>query len=630
MKSKKLFQWMMAATLTVALPMCLFSCTDNVDNPASSELVDEDGDSIYVAPKKPLVPVTLPAYVSQMSETNYSRAVNALFPNRASLDDAMVAFVTPAEVGSYGGKLIDLYKRGGLIIIARPDGTNYKAFVEHYGLEDKLPAEQDLLSILTFAFNNKHRFYTVYDAKEEQKADREIDEQFYIDRFNFFTKWVSEQYEEQNARTRSGDGYNSGLDNVNPNSPDQQFNIDFPVHLYHQVTDYHSKWHVARGNSKNDNKDVGKDGNIHLCTNVWYYYVNESDANNKGDYYLVESTVTAENGNTWQPKTYKHIAEKVYVVGYFMTELHTKFTLTDGSKNIEPTFYGGPNPSTTQGSGTSSTGFSWGLNGGISAGLEGGMENGNAVVKGTLGIDFGFNVGWSNEQSYTIGDLSAGNVSENKYGIVAYNYTVNNFMPKADWDKSCKGVGYPEICRTNLTTSSSWIWKVPAGTNGVKDKKSTTFKIKADITPLYGCIHWWRGQAGVLHKSMEYANNNGKTSSTTLSLSSPLRTPFGVLALKNGATGNQSNNEMIRNIKIYKDGDEKNVYATIPNTYGPDETARIKLPVGKYVVKFEVINSETMATLGNYKYKDVVINSGKREDLASTRISTKDTNVIKE
>lgn len=630
MKTKKLFQWMMAATLTMAWPMCISSCSDSDDNSSKSELVDEDGDSIYVAPKTPLKPVTIPSYVSEMSESNYSRAVNALFPNRTSLDNAIVAFVTPAEVGSYGGKLMDLYKRGGLVIIARPDGTHYKEFVEHYGLEDKLPAEQELLSILTFAFNNKHKFYTVYDVKDGQNEDRVIDEQFYIDRFNSFTKWVSEQYEGQSAFTRGDDDYKSGLDVMNADTPDQQYNYDYPVHLYHQVTDYHNKWHVARGKDKNDHQDVGKDGNIHLSMNLWYFYVNESDEVNKGDYYLVESTVSAENSNTWEPKSYKHIGEKVYVVGYFMTQLHTKFTLTNGSTNIGPTFYYGPNPSTTQGSGTSTKGFNWGLNGGISAGISGGWSGVGPTATVSKNFNFGFSVGWTNQQSYTISDLSAGNVSQNAYGIVAYDYTVNNINPQADWDKSCNGQGYPEICRKNLIASSTWIWKVPAGTNSVGDNKTTNFKIKAEITPKYGCVHWWRGQAKKLHKSMAYSNNKGETSSSVIELSSPSRVPFGILALKNGATTNQTNHEVVRDITIYKKGDESTVFATIPNTYGPGETAHVKLPSGNYVVKYEIINSQTMASLGKYKYSDVNIYSAKKEIDATTNISTKDNGAVKE
>ena len=41
MKTKRFFQWVMAAALVMCLPMCLTSCTDNNDNSVTTDDDDE-------------------------------------------------------------------------------------------------------------------------------------------------------------------------------------------------------------------------------------------------------------------------------------------------------------------------------------------------------------------------------------------------------------------------------------------------------------------------------------------------------------------------------------------------------------------------------------------------------------
>ena len=118
MKTKRLFRWALAAALVTCLPLCTTSCMNHA--------AVEDEDKPYVSDEETILPVNMPAYVSAISEADYSKTVNALFPMRGSMDQAQIAVVTPSEIGTYNGQLYDLYQRGGLIVIARPDGSNYK------------------------------------------------------------------------------------------------------------------------------------------------------------------------------------------------------------------------------------------------------------------------------------------------------------------------------------------------------------------------------------------------------------------------------------------------------------------------------------------------------------------------
>ena len=72
-------------------------------------------------------------------------------PLNPTLDEAEIAVVRDEDVGTYEGRLLDFYNRGGLLVVAEPISTRYREFAEKYGIPDLMPfdASQDVLLYVT-------------------------------------------------------------------------------------------------------------------------------------------------------------------------------------------------------------------------------------------------------------------------------------------------------------------------------------------------------------------------------------------------------------------------------------------------------------------------------------------------
>jgi len=636
MKTKRLFRWALAAALVTCLPLCTTSCTNHA--------AVEDEDKPYVSEQETILPVNMPAYVSAISEADYSKTVNALFPMRGSMDQAQIAVVTPSEIGTYNGQLYDLYQRGGLIVIARPDGSNYKTFVELYGLEYKLP-EMDNLDVFAFAFNKDKRYYCIYDYKYEEGEPK--DKSYYIQLFNSFGEWVNENYRTPASKARaltSADSSGNPFSlSVNTNYPDESYYLYWPTHVWRKVAKDHrgGQWFVNGDQDNNNVWDNGGYGGIRVATNVWYFYSFSDNANISGDYYLIQSSVTAENKGLWRPKYYYHGWEKVFVIGYFMTKMDVDYRLCDW---VEPQFpntgdLGNPSPGTTIGQTVYSHGFSWGLNGSVSVSTSKGVTPQGPSASESLTGTVGFNVQFSKSEQEKYSDINIMNDSDGSKGYVTYSYQVCNFHPGTNWDKEkerLKGNGYPVVSWSNMDTHTSWLWRVPKGTHGdkgqhiVQDGSDTEFDIQVTVVPKYGTNHWWRAQAGKHFFDDDWPNsdihNTYESLVAKIHLSHPVRVPFGELAIKNGYT----RDIVMRNVKVWDK--TANVLTgtplvTIPGTYSPGEIAKSLLTANyDYKVSYELLDtsSQEEEVIGLYEYDNITIHKGSDEKSATTEISILD------
>lgn len=650
MKLKKFFLWTLAATMAVSGPVFVTSCT-NDDNPT----VIEDEDEPYVPQQQTIVPLNTPAYVSDISEADYSKTVNALFPLRGSLDKVDIAVVTPAELGTYDGQLYDLYQRGGLIVIARPDGSNYKKFVEQYGLKYKMP-ETDSLDVFAFAFNKNQRFYCIYDYKYPDGEPK--DKSYYVQLFNSFGEWVRENYESPAYETRALRRANSVDDNpltphVNTSSPDESYYLYWPTHVWQKVASSPGTQMFVNGDQNNHYVwDNGGYGGIRVATNVWYFYSYSDDQNIGGDYYLIQSSVTAENSGLWRPNYFWHgkgsgAKPKIFVIGYFMTKMDVDYRMCDW---VEPQFpntgeLGNPSPGTTIRQTAYTHGFSWGLSGSISAGYSAGTNGQSATTNASITGSFGWNIQYSKSKQETYSDFNLYNKSDGSKGYVTYSYQIYNFNPSRDWDKQkvqSADNGYPAISWSNMYTYTSWLWRVPKGTHGdkgqhtVADGSDTEFDVQVTVVPKYGTNHWWRGQGGYHFFDDNWPNSDiystYESLVATLHLSHPIRIPFGELQFQNGHT----HDVVMDRITLWDNDANPSTDAcldSIEGAYGPGKNIKWGLVEGKkYKVRYELKNTsdpDTIKVIGFYERRDISIHSGEDEKSGTTIISTTDSQAVK-
>ena len=620
--TKKLFQWAVAAAIAVALPMCVTSCTDKYDNP-----VEGDGEIEYLNPQQEasIAPCNVSAtFISDMSSGKYGRVVNAMFPQRASIDEADIAVVTSAEIGTFDGKLFGVYERGGTIVIIKPDGRHYEEFAEYYGLEKKM-SEVEFGEILAFAFNKAHRYYTLYDDTDEESHD----EQYYVRKLNSLSEWLTELH--QPAPTRSMYAANAvqtrsdGDQTFSIDTPDEIATYNIPVHMVYEIMkqassygDGHERW-----------------GSIDVKLSVWYAYGNSGNETiNQGDYYFVKCDVTAHNADVWLPYKKKHGGVFSYIIGYFMRQMQVCATLQNPDQENEclNNFYSDPKPHTSEGSTTYVHTDGWSVGGGITA--SGGYSQGGekAGWHGELALSFSFNHSWSYSEQKTVKDVFTQNNSNN--GQVDMNYIFGNLNQTGEKHFDKIEQYYSDVCRSNAVLTSSWAWKVPIGKWGVQDNSNKSFRIHLKFFPKYGTDHWKGVSSSKFHRDTwtnQSTYQNSGYSEFDFNLSSPNRTPYGILAIKNGAATTQST--VLSDIKIWENDADTSITNpyTISSTYSPGEKATITLEAGKkYKIKYKLIDTSKQndsgdyVSLGNYMYKDVEIKTGKDETSATTEISTAD------
>jgi len=620
MKTRRLYQWVMAAALVMCLPMGMTSCTDNNDNSVEGE---EEVEYQNPQQEESIQPCyALATFVSDMSSEKYGRVIDAMFPKRALLEEAEIALVTSTEIGTYDGKLFNIYERGGTIVIIKPDGRHYEEFADFYGLDKKM-SEIEFTEILAFAFNKAHRYYTIYDDTDEYSHD----EQHYIKKLNCLSRWLTENNQPaftrsmsaaNAAQTRSIDNQDFDMDN-----PDEKACFNIPVQLHNII--------MQQSDAKSPDEHK-KDGSIDVNLSVWYAYGNSGNKlKDQGDYYFVKCKVTAHNDDVWNPYRHKHGTTFSYIVGYFMREMQVTYKLENhnqGNVSLQ-NFFSDPKPKTSEGETNYSHTDGWTLGGGLTAG-GGWTQADGPHVEGSL--SFSFSHSWSNSSDKTLKDLTTENNSEN--GQVKMRYIFNNLNQTeqrnfTDYDFFEKN--YTSVSRSNAELTSSCAWRVPIGTWGVEDNNSkTSFKIHLCIHPIYGTDHW-KGAVGTKFNHDTWTNqrtyNNTGDSEFDFYLSHPNRTPYGILAIKNGAAPGQTT--ILGDIKIWEnDADTTQIEPySISSTYSPSEKATIVLKAGiKYKIKYKLIKQDqgNDTILGTYLYEGIEIKKGSDEASATTEVSTAD------
>ena len=604
------------ALSTMLAAMTLTSCTQNDDNPAADYTDTPAVEDLL----KDMEKVTANAYISDVTNEHIREAMQRRFTNQTSLDEAEIAVVTPQEIGTYDGKLLELYNRGGLVVILKPDKEEYKKFVESHDMHYAMPDAEDS-EMLLFAFNKDLQYYTVF-AKEDSEdvtvtvtghdddgnevaedqyvetPEVTIDAAWYVEQTNLFAKWVNELLASK-ARTRGSDGYSAEAV-LSKTVSSGQF----------------KSWSLSTRGYK-DSEKISAEAKISYKVSVTplHVYNYPGETSQSGDYYAIKAELTAHNRDIYKFTRFDRSGIKAddYILGFFMEHLKATFDFGKENKVVKSAeFYENPKPETSQGSVTYSSSQTMGFNMALNGGVAGGSM--------TLGGSGGFNASWTEGVSMNVNDLTVRTNFE-PTGKVEYDYTINNI--KEGYPH--KGVSYynenvngifrsgqkaylPEIAINGLTMTATWIWH----DIDIADNSTAGRKMRMMVTPKYGA--WdWRYHSGDHRRAFSPG-----TKEVWLCLPIPDRTRFGVLAIKNGHEGVQ-----MAHIKVYKQDDDTGIpVAEIPSSYGKGETARTKLNEGTYRVTFDLMSGTTVQQ--SLQIENITIKGAFTESAATTEVATND------
>lgn len=617
MKRKNFFLSFLASAALAAT--ALTGCAWNEDNPYSIDFIPTipaTGQDIFANMEK----VSAPAYISDVTNAHLKDAMERRFTNHVSLDDAQIAVVTPQEIGTYDGKLLELYNRGGLVVILKPDMDEYKAFVEKHNMQYAMPSAEDG-EMLLFAFNKDLQYYTVFakdqaedvqvtttghDDNGNEEAASEyvetpevtIDVAWYVEQTDLFVKWVNELLAEK-ARTRGSDGYSADAV-LSKTVSSGQFNV----------------WPLStRGYKDSEKISATAKVSYKISVTPLYVYNNPGAESQHGDYYAIKAELTAHNRDIYKFTRFDRsgILADDYILGFFMEYLTTTFEFGQGKKVKSAVFYENPKPETSQGSVTYSSTQTMGFN----MSLNGGVAGGTMQLAGSGA----FNASWSEGVSMNVSDLTVRTNFE-PTGKVDFDYTVNNIKEgyphkgESYYSENVNGIfragqkAYlPEIAINGVTMTATWIWHDASAA----DNSTTGSQMRMKVTPKFGS--WdWRYHGGDHRRAFKPG-----TKTVWLNLPVPNRNRFGVLALKNGHTGMQ-----MSHIKIYNqsDKDAATPVAEIPSSYGKGEVARVKLNEGTYCVKFDLMSGTFV--LQSLQIENVTIKGALTESASTTEVATND------
>lgn len=579
------------------------------------------------------------AYLSQItSSTEYGEAIMEAFTKVSSLENSQIALITGADLENISkGSLLEFYNRGGLVVVINPDNKTDNFLVEE--LDGSYSPITDNIGAMLFAFNNRDQFFIILNNGLESIPQQEIvpvdedvlnsligktdsdesladdfhegkqeehvhDDYHYYLKLEDFIDWINENYDTNGIKarkrfaTRAGSSYNPSVD-ISRN----YFEISYtmPVKLHNKID--------QAALSSPDRLDY--DTNITYNAQIYPVYLHSVETQNSasGDYYIVEGTITAHNGDVWHPKQCQHGGTNNRVIGYFMKDLQYKVELVDSKGNPLKgiNFYKEPIPTTTVQSTSYSSGFTADFNMALSTKFQKGGSP-------EIGLDAGFNLSWSTTVSQTLDDVLTQRYTDSNKGV-KYLYTVCNINSDRNWGDWNKK--YPLLSRSDFSAPAAWIWKVPNGTNGIKENSNTSFSLKLTIAATYGTYNWWRGASWDSKKSFT-VDNKGQV----FPIAAPSRESFGVVALQNAGS------LTVGNMVVYNSKKEE---VSIQGSINKSQVAKKKLKAGKYTLEYDLINPDIENKLiSRWKVENISIEMGDDEESSTTTVSTVNATKIKD
>lgn len=475
--------------------------------------------------------------------------------NYVDINEAEIVFVLGKSAFANSDALLEAYKRGAFIAVVAPNLDELEGWCN----DNNIPFVADVDDkLMLYAFNNVARFYTLDALPESVQTDD------YSPMANSFVSWITRHKMSRSMNT----------DDIKAMFTSQSITHAFNIGLEEEIA------HVAL--SKPD--VLEKYSTIDVSCNIYPLHAfNVPPVSAEGDYYAVESEVTAHNSNMYNGKwTSMHGGVHARLCGYYMSSLKITSTLMtqDGVKVPDLVFPAGasPKPETTVNSTSYTESLTWSFNATISGAAS-------TVTGLTATANIGASVQVGNSETRNISDVNILKNSTN--GVVEYTYEIKNLPTSAGLEKD---PSIPEVCRADFSMYSSWVWYVP----NAKDKSEGEYKISIAIVPKYMAYHWYSSQADYA----DYEFDAG-SSASTINLIAPSRIPTGQLTLTNTSKTHQ----YVRDIKVCKTenaGNDKPDYSfdgVIASSYmtssGSNTEITQVLPVGDYIIKYICYNVDT-------------------------------------
>lgn len=605
--------------------------------------------------KKSFAKSERPVYISPTLEDSYLlTAIKQAFPNQTSVDDAQIIFIGPETPNS---EYYDRYLDGAFVMICGvDDDTEKKVVAEYSGLSsipeydnDQSTAGTD--NLMLFGFNNRSdEFWMPWpfeprmtesemapndDPGSEQPVEGDpdypeyeveatpytippYDSDYILDNMDELVAWADRGefiIQDSEQATRADDAEDK--DPLKLDYAGQHHHFIYPITV-----------------SKKIDQMIFSAADFLTCSSVIegdiditpLYASSATPQSNAGDYYVVRLSFTVKNGEMWKPRITTHGLFSNRIIGYYLKRMGLKATLLDscGTPLPEVRFLstGTPDPQSNMGSSDHEESVTKSIEVGITVGKESGGWKGE--VSGS------YNYSWSSSVSRSLQDLQ---VELNTPGnAVSYALNVHNIINEHNWDNVSKDIAthYPEICRSDMKFCCSWVWYLPAQSNGgagVGDGSNAQFRMKLNMCPVYGVFSWWRGSLNDHEHNFAPNINSDIEIDDELDLSeiglllddieipAPNRTRFGFIELKNMSTM-----YTLTDVRICESGSM--VYQNIKGAVNKNKSIVITVPDGTYDIEYTFVDPNTNTKVDSYRITSVEVEQGSSKDDSTTEVAS--------
>ena len=592
----------LAALLLAVMMPGLASCSDD---PTPKEGSDAPPETLMPTFYDEEITLDVPVYISSMPDGPMGQVIGKRFVNRGSAADAPLCVFNDPDVASSLDAIDQAYRRGAVVAILNPT-LESTTLLQKMGHPISPAADPALL--MAYDKTNEYEISGDGDfglADDEEAEHGEEWKEYFADTFegidphyetmsdNFdcFIEWANKELgASRKSRANSEQG---------------------PAMITKYMSQTASIYHYIDKMIAGSSKDyLGGSWDCDVSYSVRPAYVYEVNDDAAGDYYSVEADVVLRNNRLWNSDYHKHGAFKTYMIGYYMRHFDIEFQLlADNGQPVQNLhFYRYPFPEATVNTQSVTDGFSQGLNVSVTPSFEAGGGDG---AKGGLSLTAGYSAQWSHSTSYSMPDVSVGVSTAG--GKAHYTLTCNSAQNwPCDWDKRDSGSAYPALCRNEMHFNLHWIWKVPAGTNGVKDDAKTKFKIQTSGVLNYGVSHWFN-QAG-------HSDHHQDWSDISISHLADIpaidRARFGTIAITNN-----SQTYSMGNFKFYKAG-TKELVNSIDQGVNYNQTARYNFYVGDYDMTYDLINGNTNKVVSSWRISNIKVRQGRGEEASTTYLTS--------
>lgn len=302
-----------------------------------------------------------------------------------------------------------------------------------------------------------------------------------------------------------------------------------------------------------------------------------------GDYYVVTSSAAFNSAGMYKGHfTKKHGGVHVRICGSYAKEFTIQSYIGDKDEKPVGQFVAGamPNPTTTIGSTSYSTGISWNLG----ASVTGGVTSGRATATATANTGVSVN----NSTTRNISDLDI--LLDQKNNVATYTLQFNNLPHYKDPLKLTEPT---EISTHTARLEHSYIVHLP----DVKDNSTETHKMIVKITKLdYGACNFHSSKVDYHTHTWGLDRFNKTTTYKTGGMDIPLpnRIPTGKIVITHDDV---KYGKYIFEIKATDVKDPQKVYTFDESSYAQGDSFTSYLPVGKYDFEMKVGDSATTTSV---------------------------------